>query len=558
MKRTISLVLALALGRVTEIAQADFTFGTPDHIGPPINSPYSEALTCITADGLEMYISSLNRPGGYGSWDIWVLRRETVNDDWDTPENLGPPINTGGSDGGAYISSDDLEMYFVAYNKPGGYGDSDIWVARRTSKNGPWAQPENLGPIVNSSNFEHSPIISTDGLELYFSSNRSGGYGVEDLWVTKRATKNDPWSHPVNLGPSVNSSASEDYPRLSSDGLLLFFSEYKDTVGSFRPGGYGDPDIWVARRASTSDPWGTPVNLGPTVNTSYLDCAATLSPDGQTLYFNSERPGGLGGPYGDIFQAPIIPIVDLNGDGIVDSSDMCMIVDNWGTDHSLCDIGPMPWGDGIVDVQDLIVLAEHLFEDDRLVANRALDETEGNIAYDGTGENYGTLHGSPTWRPVGGQYDGALEFDGIDDYISTPFILDPAKGSFSAFAWIKGGSPGQVIISQTGRIGETWLGINHPDGGLMTGLGDIYFGVLESQSKITDDQWHQVGLVYDFDALHRRLYVDGTRVAEDVTFVAPQPSDGGLNIGASKDLDTRSFFSGLTDDVRIYNRAVSP
>ncbi len=81
-----------------------------------------------------------------------------------------------------------------------------------------------------------------------------------------------------------------------------------------------------------------------------------------TLYFDSEnRPGGLGSF--DIWQAPILPIVDLNSDGIVDATDMCIIVNNWGTDNSLCDMGPMPWGDGIVDVQDLIVLAEHLFEE---------------------------------------------------------------------------------------------------------------------------------------------------------------------------------------------------
>jgi hypothetical protein len=88
------------------------------------------------------------------------------------------------------------------------------------------------------------------------------------------------------------------------------------------------------------------------------------SHDGSMLYFCSERPGGFGGSwYGDIYQAPIIPIVDLNGDGIVDSADICIIVDNWGTDNSLCDIGPMPWGDGVVNVEDLIVLAEHLFEE---------------------------------------------------------------------------------------------------------------------------------------------------------------------------------------------------
>ena len=128
-----------------------------------------------------------------------------------------------------------------------------------------------------------------------------------------------------------------------------------------RSGGYGGSDIWMTKRASVSDPWSSPVNLGHIVNSPSNDGQAVLSRDGSTLYFSSARPGGLGG--GDIYQASIIPILDFNGDGIVDAADMVIMVDNWGTDHSLCDIGPMPWGDGIVDVQDLIVLAEHLFEE---------------------------------------------------------------------------------------------------------------------------------------------------------------------------------------------------
>jgi hypothetical protein len=99
------------------------------------------------------------------------------------------------------------------------------------------------------------------------------------------------------------------------------------------------------------------------VNSPSHDAGPVISPDGYTLYFCSERPGGYGGYWGDIYQAPIIPIVDFNGDRIVDAEDMCIMVDHWGEDYSLCDIGPMPWGDGIVDVQDLIVLAEHLFEE---------------------------------------------------------------------------------------------------------------------------------------------------------------------------------------------------
>ena len=91
----------------------------------------------------------------------------------------------------------------------------------------------------------------------------------------------------------------------------------------------------------------------------------------------------------------------------------------------------------------------------------------------------------------------------------------------------------------------------------MTGFSEMYFGALESESVVTDIQWRHVGLVYDMDSLHRRLYVDGAQVAEDVTAMTGMPSAGGLYIGASKDLDATSFFSGFIDDVRIYNQALT-
>ena len=100
------------------------------------------------------------------------------------------------------------------------------------------------------------------------------------------------------------------------------------------------------------------MNLGSTVNSSSRDAEPSISNDGSTLFFMSMRPGGLGN--WDLWQVPIEPIVDLNSDGIVDNADICIIIDHWSTDEPLCDVGPMPWGDGVVDVQDLIVLAEHL------------------------------------------------------------------------------------------------------------------------------------------------------------------------------------------------------
>jgi Tol biopolymer transport system component len=333
-------------------ATADFVFSEPTNLGPPVNTSYAEGAACISADGLSLYFQS-NRFGGAGEADLWVATRDTIDDEWAPPRNLGPTVNTSNYDGGPRISADGLELYFAS-NRPGGYGRDDIWVTRRATTDDDWGEPENLGPTVNSPAEELLPSVSADGLELYFSEfqdARPGGYGGADVWVTKRPTKDDPWGTPENLGDTVNGGDADGFPFISADGLKLYFN-------STRAGGYGGIDIWVTTRATKDADWGSPVNLGPTINSTGHDFYPSLSANGSTLYFSSDRPGGSG--RGDIWQVPIIPIVDFNGDSIVDCVDICMLVDYWETDEPLYDIGPMPWGDGIVDVQDLIVLAETL------------------------------------------------------------------------------------------------------------------------------------------------------------------------------------------------------
>ncbi len=553
MKTTRMLViLVLALGLAMEVANADFTFGTPTNLGPTFNSSNWDITPSIPANGLTLYFTS-DRPGGYGSWDLWVATRATTEDDWGTPVNLGPTVNSSAQDITSVISADGLSLFFGS-NRPGGSGWRDIWVTTRATTEDDWGTPVNLGPTVNSSNWDNAPSISADGLSLFFDSNRPGGSGGTDLWVTTRPTTDDPWGTPVNLGPTVNCPASDALPGISADGRTLFLSSYDDDP--LRPGGYGSADIWVTRRATVSDPWGTPVNLGPPVNTSASDFSVEISADGSTLYFTSLRPGGVGSY--DLWQAPIIPIVDFNGDGIVDALDICMMADHWHTDYQLCDIGPMPWGDGIVDVQDLIVLAEHLFEelnDPTLVAHWALDEIEGDIASDSANDNDGTVYEDPAWQPEGGMVDGALQLDGIDDYVSTPFVLNPADGKFSVFVWIKGGVPGQAVLSQIG--GVNWLCTDSLEGNLLTELKGTGRGAAEllSQTIITDGDWHRIALVWD--GAYRTLYVDDIAVAEDA-----QPdlvgSENGLYIGTGKAMQAGTYWSGLIDDVRIYGRAISP
>jgi hypothetical protein len=352
----------------------------------------------------------------------------------------------------------------------------------------------------------------------------------------------------VNLGQNVNSSSYDSGPSISADGLSLFF-------GSSRPGGYGGRDIWLTRRKTLSDPFGPTVNLGPTVNSSSQDITPFISADGSTLYFCSNRPGGMGGH--DLWHVSIEPIIDLNGDGTVDSGDMRVMVNHWGEDDPLCDIGPTPFGDGIVDVQDLIVLAEHLFEDvndPTLLAHWALDETEGSTARDSVSGNDDLVMGGAIWQPTGGVVGGALELDGVDDHVITTIGLNPSAGPFSIFAWIKGGAPGQVVISEP--MGTDWL-VADAEGKLMTELTSAGRDAtaLLSQTVIIDGAWHRIGLVWD--GSRRMLCVDGVTVAED-TQNGLEAYASGLYFGVGNDYLPSSFLSGLIDDIRIYSRAVKP
>ncbi|MHC4072190.1 MAG: dienelactone hydrolase family protein [Planctomycetota bacterium] len=202
-------------------------------------------------------------------------------------------------------------------------------------------------------------------------------------------------------------------------------------------------------------------------------------------------------------------------------------------------------------------------KDHRLVAHYKLDEIEGDIASDSDGHNHGTLHGDPAWQHGGGKIGGALQFDGFDDYIDTPIVLNPADGAFSTFVWIKGGAPGQVMISQTdgAGAGETWIGTDPSQGKLLTGLvppagGRTSPSALQSEFVVTDGQWRHVGFVWD--GSRRYLYVDGAEVARDAgTLIPLKSSDGGLHIGVGNSLVAGSFWAGLIDDVRIYNQALS-
>lgn len=250
---------------------------------PAFNGASLDGCPFVSRDGKTFYMAS-NRPGGLGGIDIWVSTRASADEPWGAPVNAGAPVNSAGNDFCPTISRDGHRFFFVS-NRAGGCGGDDIYTTRR--RPGGWEPVDNLGCDgaggPNSAANEASPFPLPErdsGPTLYFSSTRSGS---SDLYLSR--------SHGGAFGPAeavngLNTLAAEGHPNLRRDGLEIFFF-------SNRSGALGN-DIYSATRASTEDPWSTPVNLGPNVNSAASETRPSLSWDGTTLYFGSNRAGGEG------------------------------------------------------------------------------------------------------------------------------------------------------------------------------------------------------------------------------------------------------------------------
>jgi hypothetical protein len=193
--------------------------------------------------------------------------------------------------------------------------------------------------------------------------------------------------------------------------------------------------------------------------------------------------------------------------------------------------------------------------DPGLIAYWRLDEAGGMVAHDSEGENDATVMGTLLWQPDGGVTGGALQFGGSGHLVTAEPIRDPSAGPVSVFAWIKGGAPGQVIVSQEG--GANWLIASGPNGTLATELKSAgrQSSALSSGAAVVNGNWHRVGFSWDGET--RILYVDDIEVARDAQ-ASLAGSTGNVTIGAGSTMTPASFWKGLIDDVRIYSREVKP
>ncbi len=282
MKRLIGFLVVLVCAAAAP-AQRFSDWSAPVDLGSTVNSAGVDGCPALSRDGLSLYFAS-TRPGGQGGIDLWVTQRGSLDDPWNTPTNLGTTINTGADELCPALSTDG-HLLFFASNRPGGCGGRDLYVSRRRDARDDfgWGPPENLGCTVNSSLDDFGEVYyeREDGVGmLYFNSNRAGGAGAQDLYVTVRGSDGSfGTATPV---VELNTEFNDQQPAISRDGLEFIFT-------SDRPGSSGSLDLWVATRASTSDPWSPPVNLGPIVNSAAPDKRPALSWNGTELYFGSNR-----------------------------------------------------------------------------------------------------------------------------------------------------------------------------------------------------------------------------------------------------------------------------
>lgn len=229
---------------VSQRASVDDPWGTPMNLGPTVNTAFDEGNPAFSRDGHLLFFQS-KRPGGLGGIDLWVSRREHTHDDfdWQPAVNLGPTVNSAADDNGpSYFENEEdgaPQLYFGS-SRSGGLGGADIYLSEQMADGsfGPAMLVTELSSVSN----ENRPSIRHNGLEIFFQSNRTGSLGTAlDLWVATRESTLDAWSAPVNLGSTINTAFIENNANLSSDGKTLLLS-------SDRPGGFGGLDFYMTTR----------------------------------------------------------------------------------------------------------------------------------------------------------------------------------------------------------------------------------------------------------------------------------------------------------------------
>ncbi len=262
-----------------------------ENLGPAINSEADDCFPYLSNDESWMLYT---RMGERRKVDENLLHSTYSNGGWAKGKSLGKEINSEVNEGMGKATRDERKMYFPACNREDVLGLCDIFQA--SVDNGKILDTKQLEGKVNSDRWDSQPSINCDGQALYFVSDRPGGFGGTDIWVSYKELDGT-WGEATNLGRRVNTAKDEEAPFIADDGVTLYFAS------NGHPG-LGDQDIFVTRK-NEADRWGTPKNLGAPINSSRRELSFFVNARGNNGYIASNREGGFGGLDIYKFQLPI-------------------------------------------------------------------------------------------------------------------------------------------------------------------------------------------------------------------------------------------------------------
>ncbi len=278
---------------------------TPKNIGCRINTPDPEMYPSIAADTQTLYYT--RRMHGEDE-DFFSATPDSCGG-WFTGRNMGSPPNTPDQESAQNISVDRHYLFFTRCENrsDNGWekGGCDLFMAYRVAVDSPWTVPQTFGATINSPGYEGMPCLSADNRELFFVSDRPGGYGGFDIWVSR--FENGYWQVPRNMGPRINTAGNETAPFLHPDNNTLYFA-------STGIAGMGGSDLFYCRRVNDTM-WTTPKNMGYPLNTSSDENSICITPDGQKCYFASDRDSTTGNF--DIYEMKLPPALQPVPVGIV-------------------------------------------------------------------------------------------------------------------------------------------------------------------------------------------------------------------------------------------------
>ena len=248
----------------------------------PLNKYYLQSFPVLTADGENLIFFKRDGTKPTDSEDVMICTKE--NDKWSVPISISDSINTKYNEGMCTIAGDGRTLVFTSCKRPDGIEQScDIYVSYKRGNE--WSVPVNLGNNVNSKYWDSEPCLSADGNTIFFSSDRKGGLGKEDIYMTTKDERGI-WSVAKNLGKPINSIGREVSPMIFANSQTLFFA----TDNRIGMGGF---DIFYTQ-INDSSLWSTPVNIGAPINSSENDVSLFITSNGQKGYYSiDEKQEGM-------------------------------------------------------------------------------------------------------------------------------------------------------------------------------------------------------------------------------------------------------------------------